>query len=304
MSVLQVNELVKTYGAQTAVDHISFEINKGEIVGFLGPNGAGKSTTMKMIAGILTPDSGVILINGQTFTSDQTLIKKSIAYLPEQNPLYHDLYVREALEFMAQLHQLNNPRQIIAEAIHVTGLEKEQHKRIGALSKGYKQRVGLAQSILHQPDLFILDEATTGLDPNQILDIRDLIRSLGKDHAILISTHILQEVESICQRCIVIHQGRIIADEPMLAFKNKLNHQAQATIRFASNISVDALKKRWVSSVANEDGSFTISDADPLLTQQLFQWAVTNHLVIDELKRVEHKMEEVFHSLTQTLHPK
>jgi ABC-2 type transport system ATP-binding protein len=210
----------------------------------------------------------------------------------------------EALEFMASIHQLNNSRQIIQDAIQVTGLEKERHKRIGSLSKGYKQRVGLAQSILHQPDLFILDEATTGLDPNQILDIRDLIRSLGKDHAILISTHILQEVESICQRCIVIHQGRIIADEPMPAFKNKLNHQAQASIRFASPVTADALKKQWSSVTADADGSFTITDSDPLLTQHLFQWAVNNHLVIDELKRVEHKMEEVFHSLTQTMNSK
>ena len=304
MSILQVTDLVKTYGTQIAVDHISFELNKGEIVGFLGPNGAGKSTTMKMIAGILSPDSGKININGKPFSAAHIEIKKSIAYLPEQNPLYYDMYVMEALEFMASIHQLNNSRQIIQDAIQVTGLEKERHKRIGSLSKGYKQRVGLAQSILHQPDLFILDEATTGLDPNQILDIRDLIRSLGKDHAILISTHILQEVESICQRCIVIHQGRIIADEPMPAFKNKLNHQAQASIRFASPVTADALKKQWSSVTADADGSFTITDSDPLLTQHLFQWAVNNHLVIDELKRVEHKMEEVFHSLTQTMNSK
>jgi ABC-2 type transport system ATP-binding protein len=300
MSILKVTDLLKQYGAQTAVDHISFEINRGEIVGFLGPNGAGKSTTMKMIAGILQPESGEIRINGNILNQIDTTLKKSIAYLPEQNPLYQDLYVREALEFMTRLHQLNNSRQIINDAIRVTGLEKEQYKRIGALSKGYKQRVGLAQSILHQPDLYILDEATTGLDPNQILDIRDLIRSLGKDHAILISTHILQEVESICQRCLVIHQGRIIADEPMTSFKNKLIRKPEASVRFANNVSIDLLKKKWKSVTPGSDGNtFIIIDDDPLLTQHLFQWAVDQHLVIDELKRVEHKMEEVFHSLTQ-----
>ncbi|MEP7320999.1 MAG: ATP-binding cassette domain-containing protein [Saprospiraceae bacterium] len=301
MSILKVTDLVKQYGTQTAVDHISFEINKGEIVGFLGPNGAGKSTTMKMIAGILQPDSGEVQINDIILKQDDNTLKKSIAYLPEQNPLYPDLYVREALEFMSHLHQLKNVKQIINDAIKVTGLEKEQFKQIGALSKGYKQRVGLAQSILHQPDLYILDEATTGLDPNQILDIRDLIRSLGKDHAILISTHILQEVESICQRCLVIHQGRIIADEPMNSFKNKLVRKPEASVSFAVKVPVDLIKRKWSSVIPGTDGkSFIIADDDPLLTQHLFQWAVDQHLVIDELKRVEHKMEDVFHSLTQT----
>lgn len=301
MSILKVTDLVKQYGTQTAVDHISFEINKGEIVGFLGPNGAGKSTTMKMLAGILQPDSGEIQINDIILKQDDITLKKSIAYLPEQNPLYPDLYVREALEFMSRLHQLKNNKQVINDAIKVTGLEKEQFKQIGALSKGYKQRVGLAQSILHQPDLYILDEATTGLDPNQILDIRDLIRSLGKDHAILISTHILQEVESICQRCLVIHLGRIIADETMISFKNKLVRKPEASIRFAVKVPVDLIKRKWSSVTPGTDGkSFIITDEDPLLTQHLFQWAVDQHLVIDELKRVEHKMEDVFHSLTQT----
>ncbi|MEO5581860.1 MAG: ATP-binding cassette domain-containing protein [Saprospiraceae bacterium] len=301
MSILKVTDLIKLYGAQTAVDHISFEINKGEIVGFLGPNGAGKSTTMKMIAGILQPDRGEIRINDIIFNQNDTVLKKSIAYLPEQNPLYPDLYVREALEFMSRLHQLNHTRQIINDAIQVTGLEKEQHKQIGALSKGYKQRVGLAQCILHQPDLYILDEATTGLDPNQILDIRDLIRSLGKEHAILISTHILQEVESICHRCLVIHQGRIIADEPMISFKNKLVRKPEVSIRFADKVSIDLLKRKWKSVTPGSDGkSFIITDDDPLLTQHLFQWAVDQHQVIDELKKVEHKMEDVFHSLTQS----
>ena len=300
MSILKVSDLVKLYGVQPAVDHISFEINKGEIVGFLGPNGAGKSTTMKMIAGILKPTTGEIFIQDRPFDPSDTILKKSIAYLPEHNPLYLDMYVREALEFMAQLHQLSSRSKIISDAIHVTGLEKEQHKKISALSKGYRQRVGLAQSILHHPDLFILDEATTGLDPNQILDIRDLIKSLGNDHAILISTHILQEVESICQRCIVIHQGKIIADEPMHSFKNRLDHKGQAMIRFATKVSIDALKTNWPQVVqAVNDSTYIISDDDPLLTQHLYQWSVAQGHVIDELKRIEHKMEDVFHALTR-----
>ncbi len=300
MNILEIKNIQKYYGAQKAVDDISFNIASGEIVGFLGPNGAGKSTTMKMIAGILTPDAGEVWIKGEQMNPNRIYLKKAIAYLPEQNPLYHDLYVREALEFMARLHNVPSPRSAIHDAIKVCGLTAEQHKRIGSLSKGYKQRVGLAQSILHQPDLYILDEATTGLDPNQILDIRDLIRSLGKDHAVLISTHILQEVESICQRCILIHQGKLKADDDMDTFKNKLNRIPEAIVRFASPVSLETLKMRWAKVFSmNADHTYKISSQEPMLTQSIFRWAVDQKVIIDELKKVEQSMEDIFQTLTE-----
>ncbi|MEP7266240.1 MAG: ATP-binding cassette domain-containing protein [Saprospiraceae bacterium] len=298
MSILRVQGLVKNFGAQTAVDHVSFSIDKGEIVGFLGPNGAGKSTTMKMIAGIIQPDEGQIMINEKPFDGNNLELKKSIAYLPEQNPLYTELYVQEALEFSAQLHEIKNAYARISEAIAVCGLLPEKNKKIQQLSKGYKQRVGLAQSILHQPDLYILDEATTGLDPNQILEIRELIKGLGKDHAVLISTHILQEVESICQRCIVIHKGQVMADDDMATLKSKVSGMPSVSVSFAGSIPFDSLKARWNNAISIDAHTFVISDRDPKLSQSVFQWAVQNHFIIDELKKNKQRMEDVFQELT------
>lgn len=299
MEILEADQLVKQYGPQTAVDQVSFRIQSGEIVGFLGPNGAGKSTTMKMISGILEPDEGSVKIKGSVLDKNHPSLKQSIAYLPENNPLYADLYVRESLEFMARIHGVKNAKPVIDEAIRACGLSQEKHKKIGQLSKGYRQRVGLAQTLLHQPDLFILDEATTGLDPNQILEIRDLIRSLGKEHAVLMSTHILQEVESICTRCIVIHRGKLIADEPMVSLKKKLQARHEVYVRFVGEVPVALLRKRWNQIVpGTEEQSFLIRDDDPLLSQKVYQWAVENHLVLNELKWVENKMEDLFYSLT------
>lgn len=299
MEILEADQLVKQYGTQTAVDQVSFRIQSGEIVGFLGPNGAGKSTTMKMISGILEPDEGSVKIKGSVLDKNHPSLKQSIAYLPENNPLYADLYVRESLEFMARIHGVKNAKPVIDEAIRACGLSQEKHKKIGQLSKGYRQRVGLAQTLLHQPDLFILDEATTGLDPNQILEIRDLIRSLGKEHAVLMSTHILQEVESICTRCIVIHRGKLIADEPMASLKKKLQARHEVYVRFVGEVPVALLRKRWNQIVpGTEEQSFLIRDDDPLLSQKVYQWAVENHLVLNELKWVENKMEDLFYSLT------
>lgn len=298
MSVLKVQDVVKSYGNQLAVDHINFTINKGEIVGFLGPNGAGKSTTMKMIAGILTPDHGTIEVNGSLMTPQNIQLRKSLAYLPEQNPMYGELYVRESLEFMMELQGLGYRKEMIDEAIEACGLQQEQFKQIQYLSKGYKQRVGLAQSILHHPDLYILDEATTGLDPNQILDIRALIKSLGKEHAVLISTHILQEVESICHRCIVIHEGKIIADDDMNMLKSKLSAKPSAMVTFDQSVELNKLQRTWPGAVTSSTNSFLISDDDPLLTQNIFDWAVTHRYKIQELKWVDNKIEDVFHELT------
>ena len=299
MEILEVHNVVKAYGNQIAVDHISFNIGAGEIVGFLGPNGAGKSTTMKMIAGILSPDQGEIRIKGKTVSLKHPEIRHSLAYLPENNPLYSDLYIREYLEFMAEIHQVKSIRQSLDEVIKVCGLTADQHKKIGSLSKGFRQRVGLAQSILHQPDLFVLDEATTGLDPNQILEIRDLIKTLGKSHAVLISTHVLQEVESICNRCLVIHKGKLIADDPMTVLKNKLHPHREVLVSFDREIPFDLLLKKWTRvSRGPYEFSYLIQDEDTRLTQNVYRWVVENKLGLNELKWVENKMEDVFYSLT------
>lgn len=298
MSILQVNGLVKKFGPQTAVDNVSFKIDKGEIVGFLGPNGAGKSTTMKMIAGILRPDEGEVYINNRLGSEDEIETKKSISYLPEQNPLYYELYIREALEFSAKMHRINHITSRVNEVISICGLENEKHKKIQSLSKGYKQRVGLALSILHQPDLYILDEATTGLDPNQIVEIRDLIKSLGKEHAVLISTHILQEVESICKRCIVINKGKIIADDDMKALKVKASGIPSVKVSFGSPITKEFLETTWSKVSKLDNDTYTISDNDPFLSRSVFRWAVENNIVIDELIKEKQSIESVFQILT------
>jgi len=298
LSILQVNGLVKKFGPQTAVDNVSFKIDKGEIVGFLGPNGAGKSTTMKMIAGILRPDEGEVYINNRLGSEDEIETKKSISYLPEQNPLYYELYIREALEFSAKMHRINHITSRVNEVISICGLENEKHKKIQSLSKGYKQRVGLALSILHQPDLYILDEATTGLDPNQIIEIRDLIKSLGKEHAVLISTHILQEVESICKRCIVINKGKIIADDDMKALKVKASGIPSVKVSFGSPITKEFLETTWSKVSMLDNDTYTISDNDPFLSRSVFRWAVENNIVIDELIKEKQSIESVFQILT------
>lgn len=218
MSIV-ANHLIKTYGTQIAVNDLSFALNKGEIVGFLGPNGAGKSTTMKMITGSLLPDSGSIEVAGISMAKDSLACKKKIGYLAEANPHYYDLYIKEYLQFVAGIHQCNNIPVLIKQVIERVGLGPEQHKKIGQLSKGYKQRVGLAAAIIHEPDVLILDEPTTGLDPNQIIEIRELIRELGQQKTVLFSSHILQEVEAICSRVLIIHKGELVADQAIDALQ-------------------------------------------------------------------------------------
>ncbi len=213
MSV-KVESLTKVYGEQVAVDHISFEIAKGEIVGFLGPNGAGKSTTMKMITGYIPATEGKATVCGFQVGDDHLEVQKRIGYLPESNPLYPDMYVREYLEFLAGIHQLGKQsQQRITEVIQQTGLVVEEKKKIGALSKGYRQRVGLAQAMLHNPEVLILDEPTSGLDPNQIVEIRELIKNFGQSKTVILSTHIMQEVEAMCDRVILISKGKIVAND-------------------------------------------------------------------------------------------
>lgn len=211
---LVVNTLCKNYGHQLAVNEVSFELKPGEIVGFLGPNGAGKSTTLKMLAGFLEADKGSIVLNGERIHQNASTVKKQIGYLPESNALYQDLYVKEYLQFLTAVHSITNASAAIQSVIEKTGLGQMQNKKIAALSKGYKQRLGIAAAIIHQPTLILLDEPTAGLDPNQLIEIRALIQSLSKDSMILFSTHILQEVTAICDRVLVLHQGKLVADEP------------------------------------------------------------------------------------------
>jgi ABC-2 type transport system ATP-binding protein len=220
---LVLNQLSKSYGDQVAVDHVSFHLKQGQVVGFLGPNGAGKSTTLKMIAGYISPDSGSIELNGIPIHQNSIEAKKIIGYLPESNALYEQLYVKEYLQFLSSIHRIENVSQRISELIEQTGLGLMQHKKIGTLSKGYKQRLGIAAAIIHQPKLVLLDEPTSGLDPNQLIEIRALIQSLSNDALILFSTHILQEVTAICDRVLVLHQGKLVADEPIGELLEKHN---------------------------------------------------------------------------------
>lgn len=217
---IQVEQLTKIYGAQKAIHNISFNVNKGEIVGFLGPNGAGKSTTMKILTGYLQATSGKALVAGIDVQNDAIEVKKRIGYLPESNALYYDMYVKEYMKFIAGVHQVSNLKSQISNAIELTGLQVEQHKKIGQLSKGYKQRVGLAAALIHNPEVLILDEPTSGLDPNQIVEIRNVIKEQGKNKTVLFSSHILQEVEAICDRIIIINKGQIVADDKLENLQN------------------------------------------------------------------------------------
>ncbi|RPI46285.1 MAG: ATP-binding cassette domain-containing protein, partial [Bacteroidetes bacterium] len=238
--MVSVQEITRSYGNQLAVDHVSFEIATGEIVGFIGPNGAGKSTTMKIITGILSPDEGEVLINGIPVTDGQTETRRSIGYLPENNPLYHEMYIREYLSYVAGLYGITGKRASgrTGEVMEMTGLHPEAHKKIGNLSKGYRQRVGLAQALIHDPAILIMDEPTSGLDPNQLNEIRLLISSIGKEKTVLLSTHILQEVEAICDRVLIISRGRIVTDSRSDLLRT-LDHGRTQTLQVELGSEVD-----------------------------------------------------------------
>ncbi len=237
---IEVKGLLKQYGEQKAVNQISFTVNKGEIVGFLGPNGAGKSTTMKMITGYLEPDAGDITVSGIDVKKDPLAAKKKVGYLPESNALYYEMYIREYLDFIADVHEVKNKKQRIEEVIRLTGLTPESKKRIGQLSKGFKQRVGLAAALLHDPEVLILDEPTSGLDPNQIVEIRNVIKEQGKNKLVLFSSHILQEVEAICDRVIIINKGKLVADDTLQ------NLQQRSTTNIVKVSFKEALEAEWL----------------------------------------------------------
>ena len=223
---LEIIGLTMKFGEQTALNDVNINIGNNEIIGLLGPNGAGKSTLMKSITGVLKIDEGQVLFNGKNIAEDGTEARKNIGFLPENNPLYHEMYVKEYLNFVAEIHKV--PKQRIEAVIDLVGITPEKSKKIGQLSKGYKQRVGLAQAILHQPDLLILDEPTNGLDPNQIIEIRNVIKEIGKEKTVILSTHIMQEVEALCSRVILIHKGNIVQDSPVEEFKGKFESLEEA----------------------------------------------------------------------------
>ncbi|OFX50728.1 MAG: gliding motility-associated ABC transporter ATP-binding subunit GldA, partial [Bacteroidetes bacterium GWA2_30_7] len=246
---IEVKNITKIYGQQKALDDVSFTINSGEIVGFLGPNGAGKSTMMKIITGFIPPTSGEVFVNEMDAIEKSLEIRKIIGYLPENNPLYHDMYVKEYLEFVAGIYKLGKAsKNRINEIVDITGLAVEQKKKIGALSKGFKQRVGLAQALIHNPEVLILDEPTSGLDPNQIIEIRNLIMKIGKQKTIMLSTHIMQEVEAICDRTIIINNGKIVADDETSNFQKQYANKFQ-TIIVEFNAKVESLNLEKISGV-------------------------------------------------------
>lgn len=298
---ISVQSLVKNYGDQKAVDHISFEVGKGEIVGFLGPNGAGKSTTMKILTGYLHPDGGKASVSGIDVQHNPFQTKKKIGYLPESNPLYYDMYVREYLHFMADVHQVTNPSRQVNEVIEQVGLARESDKKTGQLSKGYKQRVGLAAALIHNPEVLILDEPTTGLDPNQIIEIREVIRQLGREKTILFSSHILQEVEAICDRVIIINKGKLIADSTVANLQAS-NSKPVIRVQFKESLEAQWIERAVKSHIGIERISaqeWEIRATDiPEAKKQLLEMALRENLNIISLQSGEQSLEEVFRALT------
>ncbi len=298
---IEVTNLSKYYGEQAAVDDITFSIGKGEIVGFLGPNGAGKSTTMKMITGFIPSSEGTVKVCGKEVSLDSIETRKHIGYLPENNPLYLDMYVKEYLEFVGKIYKLKNVRERVKEMIKLVGLEVEQNKKIGMLSKGYRQRVGLAQAIIHDPDVLILDEPTSGLDPNQLVEIRDLIRRIGKQKTVMLSTHILQEVEAICDRVIIIRKGKLVADN----LASNLQHETDTQVvyvEFEGSVNKTLLNKiTGVTKVEKiGDSTFLIeAQVEDDLRKAIAQFAVLNNLLVLTLRMEEKSLEEVFKELTK-----
>src|SRR5215213_2862431 len=297
---IQVTGLTKIYGEQKAVDDISFSVNQGEIVGFLGPNGAGKSTTMKIITGYLLQDAGQATVAGIDVRKDPISAKRKVGYLPESNALYYDMYVREYLGFIAEVHNVPDKKAAIENAIRITGLMPESNKKIGQLSKGYKQRVGLAAALIHEPEVLILDEPTSGLDPNQIIEIREVIRQQGKNKTVLFSSHILQEVEAICDRVIIINKGKLVADD-------RLSHLQQATASRVLKVSFqEPLETEWLNRLqgvqnvySTDKYNWQVQATDiELVRKQIFDLALQHNLNIVSLQTEIQSLEDIFRNLT------
>lgn len=301
MSV-KVEQLTKVYQTQKAVDQISFEANKGEVLGFLGPNGAGKTTTMKIITCFIPQTDGNVNVCGYDTKTSPIEVRQRIGYLPEHNPLYKDMYVKEYLNFVGGLHKVANKKQKVTEMIERVGLGREQHKLIGALSKGYRQRVGLAQAMLHDPDVLILDEPTSGLDPNQLVEIRKLITDLGKEKTVIFSTHIMQEVQAICDRVLIINRGKVVANDPVEALADRVSGSSIVTVEFLEKTEKEFLKKiRKVNSIESlGNNQWKISaDLKEDIRKDIFEFAVQNNLTLLGMKKEVYSVEDVFQELTK-----
>lgn len=297
-----VSNLVKTYGAQRAVNGISFEAHKGEVLGFLGPNGAGKTTTMKIITGYLPQTEGSVAVCGYDVTQQAMDSRARIGYLPEHNPLYRDMYVLEYLGFTAGLHKVKQAAKRVDAMVERTGLTSHRHKRIGELSKGYRQRVGLAQAMLHDPEVLILDEPTSGLDPNQIVEIRQLIRDLGREKTVILSTHILGEVEAVCDRAIIINKGVLVADASIEQLKQQFAGQSAVTVEFSTAVEAALLKKikhvQQVESLGKNRWELR-APAQQDIRADVFAFAVSQGLTLLELHKETFSVEDVFQQLTK-----
>lgn len=299
MSVIEIKGLTKYYGTQKALDEIHLIIEGGGVLGLLGPNGAGKSTLMKIMVGLLMPTSGQVLMYGQRLDAHLKEMKKRVGYLPENNPLYPEMYVREYLSDVLKMYENNSDvDKRIDQVVKQTGLDREQHKLIGNLSKGYQQRVGLAQALVHDPDILILDEPTTGLDPNQLIEIRRLIADLGKKKTIVLSTHIMQEVEAICDRVVILNQGKLIADEPL---DRPLHQGKQFRLLIKESIPAYLFDEipHLISCEQKNDGEWLLrADPEHDIREAIFRFAVAKGLNILSFSEVENRIESVFHELT------
>lgn len=294
---IEVKNLLKLYGTQKAVNDISFTVNKGEIVGFLGPNGAGKSTTMKMITGYLQPSSGEAIVCDIKVQENPIGSKQKIGYLPESNALYFEMYVREYLAFISEVHKVADPATKIQQTIEQVGLQREAHKKIGQLSKGYKQRVGLAAALIHDPEVLILDEPTSGLDPNQIIEIRDVIKQLGQNKTVLFSSHILQEVQAICDRVIIINKGSIVADDQLSDLLKKV-HAGEVILEIKEEVDESFFQSIQNCIRLNSTTWKFKTDNPDAVKKQLLQLSIEKNLNVLSLKSDENSLEDVFRSLT------
>ncbi len=302
MKSIEIKEVTKLYGRQKALDNVSFDIGKGEVVGLLGPNGAGKSTLMKVITSFITPSSGTVFINGTDVLEDDLTTSAQIGYLPENNPLYPDMYISEYLSFVLKMYNTSfNTKSRVEEMIELTGLTPERHKKIGALSKGYRQRVGLAQALIHDPEILILDEPTSGLDPNQLVEIRNIIAELGKEKTIIFSTHIMQEVEAVCDRVVIIHKGKLVADDHTSNLWKIAGTGNYYEVEFKEEVDVTMLSGLpFIINVKLQEKGVWLLEAEKEhdIREAIFNFATEKKLHILSLSQTEQSMEDVFHSLT------
>jgi ABC-2 type transport system ATP-binding protein len=302
MSV-SINSVSKNYGSQKALDKVSFEVSKGEILGFLGPNGAGKSTLMKIVTTFIAPTEGAVSVCGFDTSTHSMEVRRRVGYLPEHNPLYLDMYVREYLGFIAGLHGIKRPAERVKKMVELTGLGLEQGKKIGALSKGYRQRVGLAQALIHDPEVLILDEPTSGLDPNQLAEIRNLIRSVGKEKTLMFSTHILQEVEAICDRVVIINRGKIVADGKAQDLGKNSRSSYCIVVEFDKEVLRNELNSIVGITKASKIGEYKwelFSNEQDDIRPKIFKFAVEKDLTVLTINRVEQNLESIFRDLTSS----